>query len=150
MLHINGWLCDYGVKYFRWWVVDFDTGGNTITKHLKNGTNNYKTIHFGFVTISTIILRDKYAKNNGKKFQALFLKWLNVLKQLELLPPRTLIFGSLPFCLSNLSSTIRCLLPVLISTFFLFENTNSVDSYRTLRTSVSFWKTVQNGISGFH
>ncbi len=40
----------------------------------KYGTNGYKTIHFGFVTISIIILTSIYAKRMAIKGQELFLK----------------------------------------------------------------------------
>ncbi len=53
-------------------------GGNSDHPTLlkKYGTNGHKTIHFGFVTISTIILTSIYTKKMAIKGQELFFKWL--------------------------------------------------------------------------
>jgi hypothetical protein len=93
VLHIEWLIFYYSVKYFQW--LELDTRGVTPTtqRYKKYGTNGYKTIHFGLVTISTIILTSLYAKIGNKRPGTIFKMTLNVLKWSEL-PPPTVLFPS--------------------------------------------------------
>jgi hypothetical protein len=73
VLHTEWLIFYYSVKYFKWSELDI-RGGNSDhpTLFKKFGTNGYKTIYFGFVTNSTIILTSIYAKRIAIKGQELF------------------------------------------------------------------------------